>query len=72
MNVMLWSVVPVKIFCICHTGMYPGDPGAPGGDCAGVVTAVGPGKTHSIHASKICISQPSKHGNVLDAGWNVR
>ena len=24
-------------------GMYPGDPGDPGGDCAGVVTAVGPG-----------------------------
>lgn len=24
-------------------GMYPGDPGAPGGDCAGVVAAVGPG-----------------------------
>jgi NADPH:quinone reductase-like Zn-dependent oxidoreductase len=22
-------------------GMYPGDPGAPGGDCAGIVTAVG-------------------------------
>jgi NADPH:quinone reductase-like Zn-dependent oxidoreductase len=24
-------------------GMYPGDPGAPGGDCAGVVVSVGPG-----------------------------
>ncbi|KAK9803996.1 hypothetical protein WJX72_011444 [[Myrmecia] bisecta] len=24
-------------------GMYPGDPGAPGGDCAGVVTAIGAG-----------------------------
>ena len=24
-------------------GMYPGDPGAPGGDCAGVIAAVGPG-----------------------------
>ena len=24
-------------------GMYPGDPGAPGGDCAGVVEAVGAG-----------------------------
>ena len=24
-------------------GMYPGDPGAPGGDCAGIVTAVGEG-----------------------------
>jgi acyl transferase domain-containing protein/NADPH:quinone reductase-like Zn-dependent oxidoreductase/acyl carrier protein len=24
-------------------GMYPGDPGAPGGDCAGVVLAAGPG-----------------------------
>ena len=27
-------------------GMYPGDPGAPGGDCAGVVVAVGPGVEH--------------------------
>ncbi len=26
-------------------GMYPGDPGAPGADCAGVVTAVGAGVT---------------------------
>jgi len=24
-------------------GMYPGDPGDPGGDCAGIVAAVGPG-----------------------------
>ena len=24
-------------------GMYPGDPGPPGADCAGVVEAVGPG-----------------------------
>lgn len=24
-------------------GMYPGDPGEPGGDCAGIVAAVGPG-----------------------------
>ena len=27
-------------------GMYPGDPGPPGGDCAGVVLAAGPGMTH--------------------------
>ena len=27
-------------------GMYPGDPGPPGGDCAGVITAVGPNVTH--------------------------
>jgi NADPH:quinone reductase-like Zn-dependent oxidoreductase len=27
-------------------GMYPGDPGPPGGDCAGVVMAVGAGVTH--------------------------
>ena len=27
-------------------GMYPGDPGAPGADCAGVVTATGPGVTN--------------------------
>lgn len=25
-------------------GMYPGDPGEPGGDCAGVVAAVGAGE----------------------------
>ena len=24
-------------------GMYPGDPGQPGGDCSGIVAAVGPG-----------------------------
>lgn len=24
-------------------GMYPGDPGLPGGDCAGIITALGPG-----------------------------
>ena len=24
-------------------GMYPGDPGSPGGDCAGIVSAIGPG-----------------------------
>ena len=27
-------------------GMYPGDPGAPGGDCAGVVLQVGAGVAH--------------------------
>ncbi len=27
-------------------GMYPGDPGPPGSDCAGIVTAVGKGVTH--------------------------
>jgi 3-oxoacyl-(acyl-carrier-protein) synthase len=27
-------------------GMYPGDPGPPGGDCAGVVVGVGAGVTH--------------------------
>ena len=25
-------------------GMYPGEPGDPGADCAGIVSAVGPGK----------------------------
>lgn len=27
-------------------GMYPGDPGPPGGDCAGTVLAVGPGEEY--------------------------
>ena len=27
-------------------GTYPGDPGNPGGDCAGTLTAVGPGVEH--------------------------
>jgi NADPH:quinone reductase-like Zn-dependent oxidoreductase len=27
-------------------GMYPGDPGAPGGDCAGVIIAAGAGVSH--------------------------
>ena len=26
-------------------GMYPGDPGPPGGDCSGIVAEVGPGNT---------------------------
>lgn len=25
-------------------GMYPGNPGPPGGDCAGIVADIGPGK----------------------------
>ena len=29
-------------------GMYPGDPGPPGADCAGVVTAVGAGVTSFV------------------------
>lgn len=28
-------------------GMYPGDPGPPGGDCSGIVAAVGPGADSS-------------------------
>ncbi len=30
-------------------GMYPGDPGEPGGDCAGVVAAVGAGEHTFLH-----------------------
>ena len=30
-------------------GMYPGDPGDPGGDCAGIVEAVGPGAMSASH-----------------------
>jgi NADPH:quinone reductase-like Zn-dependent oxidoreductase len=26
-------------------GMYPGDPGLPGGDCAGIITALGAGES---------------------------
>ncbi len=29
-------------------GMYPGDPGPPGGDCAGVVVSSGPGVAHLL------------------------
>lgn len=29
-------------------GMYPGDPGPPGGDCAGIVSEIGPGTPPSI------------------------
>ena len=32
-------------------GMYPGDPGPPGGDCAGVVTAVGEGVEPALPAA---------------------
>ena len=27
-------------------GMYPGEPGDPGADCAGIIAAVGPGDYH--------------------------
>ena len=41
-------------------GMYPGDPGAPGADCAGVVTAIGAGvrglfKGKPLQQDAICI-----------------
>jgi NADPH:quinone reductase-like Zn-dependent oxidoreductase len=29
-------------------GMYPGDPGPPGGDCAGIVTRVPPGSSTTL------------------------
>lgn len=38
-------------------GMYPGDPGPPGGDCAGVVADVGPGK----HVPSIQSRLPSQN-----------
>ena len=45
-------------------GMYPGDPGPPGGDCAGTVLVVGPGaeRPHdSAHGSfmRYSMSQPT-------------
>lgn len=33
-------------------GLYPGDPGAPGGDCAGTVTAVGRSARHSYRRAR--------------------
>lgn len=33
-------------------GLYPGDPGAPGGDCAGTVTAVGRSVRHSYRCAR--------------------
>lgn len=33
--------------------MYPGDPGPPGSDCAGVVLAVGPGVTHVAPGDRV-------------------
>ena len=41
-------------------GMYPGDPGQPGGDCAGVVDAVGAGvegiAPGELRACALCIA----------------
>jgi NADPH:quinone reductase-like Zn-dependent oxidoreductase len=37
-------------------GMYPGDPGAPGGDCAGIVIAVGSPVTGSVPS--LAVGQP--------------
>ena len=34
-------------------GMYPGDPGAPGGDCAGVVVAAGPSNATDAQPSRL-------------------
>ena len=37
-------------------GMYPGEPGDPGADCAGIVSALGPGTT-GLDAIN-CLSHP--------------
>ena len=29
-------------------GMYPGNPGPPGGDCAGIVSEIGPGSARLL------------------------
>ena len=42
----VWPLAPTCRDVLNVVGMYPGDPGAPGGDCAGVVVKAGPGVTH--------------------------
>jgi hypothetical protein len=53
-------------------GMYPGDPGPPGGDCAGVVVGVGPGVTHlqpgSISAKCFEWMHAESHAEALQRG----
>lgn len=43
-------------------GMYPGDPGEPGGDCAGVVCAAGPGVPHLCSSSNTEFWSCDNHG----------
>ena len=47
-------------------GMYPGEPGDPGADCAGIVSAVGPGNHNRLryfYLTEPCIT-PSLHLSV--------
>lgn len=46
--------------------MYPGDPGDPGGDCAGIVAAIGPGMI-SGHTSAF----PGSMSNRIDTLMSV-
>ena len=48
-------------------GMYPGDPGPPGGDCSGIVAAVGPGalQFRRISAKSFSFQDCGYHANCL-------
>jgi NADPH:quinone reductase-like Zn-dependent oxidoreductase len=57
-------------------GMYPGDPGEPGADVAGVIEAVGPGAEHlHQYAPFLFLFTPSvalmrtSEGGERDTGW---
>ncbi len=54
-------------------GMYPGDPGPPGSDCAAVVMRAGKGVTHlkpgkksnCLHYAKVCMQEFSSMAGKL-------
>ena len=41
-------------------GMYPGDPGSPGGDCAGIVSAIGPGEYNLSNSRWASLAQATQ------------
>ena len=49
-------------------GMYPGDPGAPGADCAGVVVATGPGVKHLAPGMAVFGLAPGSLGSHVVSG----
>jgi hypothetical protein len=52
-------------------GMYPGDPGPPGGDCAGVVVAAGPGSSLSVGQPVFGLAAGSLGSHVIASAQTV-
>ena len=49
-------------------GMYPGDPGPPGADCAGVIVAIGAGVTHLTPGMAVFGVAPGSLGSHVVSG----